>query len=552
MPVPDPTHTSAPSRRPFTTRSPVFARHAMVAGAQPLAVQAGVEILKRGGTAVDAALAVNGCLAVMEPTACGPGGDLFALVWDPRTRRLHGLNASGRAPLTLSIDRLPSFRDGLIPLHSPYAWTVPGCVDGWCELQRRFGRLSMREILSAAIGYAREGFPVSPVIAGEWDHGVSLYRDKPGFAEVFLPQGRAPRAGEPFQNPTLARTLELVAADGARAFYRGPVTDALLRFSAQHGGFFSRDDFEKHASTWDEPISTDYRGLRVWEMPPNGQGLATLQMLNVLEHFDLRKLGRDSPDFWHVLIEAKKLAFADRARYYADPAFAKVPVEELLSKDYARRGAGRIDMARAMTSEPEAIGLARGETTCLSTADADGMMVSLIQSHYTGFGSGYVVPSLGFGLQSRGAQFSLDPRHPNALAPGKRPFHTIIPGFITREDGPYLAFAVMGADMQPQGQVQVVVNLVDVGLDLQEAGDAPRFHHSGSSEPTGTVMKEGGVLHLEAGVPPEVVAELRRRGHRIEPAAGVYGGYHAVSFDASFGVYTGACESRKDGCAIGY
>jgi len=542
-----------PARWPSRTRSIVYGRNGMVAGAHPLAVQAGVEILKKGGSAVDAALAVNSCLSVMEPTACGLGGDLFALVWDPKTRKLHGLNASGRAPFALSIEHLPSFTDGIIPLHSPYAWTVPGCVDGWSELRRRFGRLSMGEDLAAAIAYAREGFPVTRVIAAEWAHALQVYRDKPGFAEVFLPGGHAPGEGELFRNPALAGTLELVAEGEREAFYSGFAADALVRFSQEHGGFFGPEDFRRHRSTWDEPISTTYRGQRVWEMPPNGQGLAALQMLNVLEEFDLRRLGRSSPDFWHLLVEAKKLAFADRARYYADPAFAKVPVEELLSKDYARQCAARVDLRRAATDEkPEDARLARGDTTCLSTADRDGMMVSLIQSHYTGFGSGYVVAELGFVLQSRGAQFSLDVRHPNRLEPGKRPFHTIIPGFITREGEPYAAFAVMGADMQPQGQVQVVVNHVDMGLDLQEAGDAPRFHHGGSSEPTGTVMQEGGVLHLEPGIEPEVVRELARRGHRIESAAGLYGGYHAISRDASTGVYGGASESRKDGCAIGY
>ena len=549
-----PTQTvEAHPRAPFATRSVVLARHGMVSAAQPLAVEAGVEVLRRGGSAVDAALAVNGCLAVMEPTACGLGGDLFALVWEPKSRKLHGLNASGRSPRALAIERLPGFENGLIPLHSPYAWTVPGCVDGWCELRRRFGKLSMREILAPAIAYAREGFPVSRVIAEDWARGVPVYRERPGFAEVFMPGGRAPREGEVFSNLALARTLEAVAEGERDAFYAGPVAQVLVRYSHEHGGFFSREDFALHLSTWDEPIHTTYRGVELWEMPPNGQGLAALEMLNLLENFDLASLGRESADYWHLLVEAKKVAFADRARYYADPTFAEVPVEELLSKERARRGASRIELGRAMQREPaDDLRLARGETTCLSTADGDGMMVSLIQSHYTGFGSGYVVPSLGFGLQSRGAQFSLDHRHPNALEPGKRPFHTIIPGFLTRDGEPYAAFAVMGADMQPQGQVQVVVNLVDLGLDLQEAGDAPRFHHGGSSEPTGAAMTAGGVLHLEPGVPPAVVGELARRGHRIEPARGVYGGYHAVARDARSGVYAGASESRKDGCALGY
>ncbi len=526
----------------------------MVAAAQPLAVQAGVEVLRRGGSAVDAALAANACLAVMEPTACGLGGDLFAMVLDPATNRLHGLNGSGRSPRALTPEEVPAEPDGTIPLHSPYAWTVPGCADAWFELHRRFGRLRMEEILSPAVAYAREGFPLSTVIAAEWAHGAGLFAAKPGFAEVFMPGGRAPREGEPFRNPALARTLELLSAGGRDAFYAGPIADAIVAFSRRSGGFFSKGDLEGHASTWDAPISTTYRAHTIWELPPNGQGLAALQMLNVLEGFDLAAMGRASPDFWHLLVEAKKLAFADRARHYADPAFADVPVAELVSKEYARRRARLIDPRRArLTDEPGDPRLGRGDTTCLAAADDRGMMVSLIQSNYTGFGSGYAVPELGFGLQDRGGQFSLDPRHPNRLAPGKRPFHTIIPAFVTRDGEPLMAFALMGGDMQPQGHVQILVNLLDLGLDLQAAGDAPRFHHGGSSEPTGTIMTGGGALHLEPGVPEDVREELARRGHRIEAApASVFGGYQAVWRDPATAMYAGASESRKDGCAAGY
>ncbi len=552
--TPTPAHPFVFGPRPSrATRSVVWAPHGMVAAAQPLAVQAGVDILKRGGSAADAAIAVNACLGVMEPTASGLGGDLFAIVWDPRTRKLHGLNASGRAPLSLTIEEVPPLADGTIPLHSPYSWTVPGCADGWFQLHARFGKRPMGEILEAAIAYARDGFPLSLVIASEWDHLTRLFKGKPGFAEVFMPGGRAPREGEPFRNPALGRTLELLANGGRAAFYEGPVADAILRFSDENGGFFEKQDFAGHASTWEEPISTTYRSYTVWELPPSGQGLAALQMLNMVEGFDLRAMGRESADFWHVLVESKKVAFADRARYYADPAFAQVPVKELLSKEYARRRAALIEMEHAMQrDEPGDPRLSRTETTCLAAADEAGMMVTLIQSNYTGFGSGYAVPELGFGLQNRGRLFSLARHHPNRLEPGKRPFHTIIPAFITKDGQPLTAFAVMGADMQPQGHVQIVVNTVDVGLDLQEAGDAPRFHHGGSSEPTGTVMSDGGVLHLEAGVPLEIRRELTRRGHRIEPAAGVFGGYQAVSRDPSTGMYAGASESRKDGCAMGY
>jgi gamma-glutamyltranspeptidase/glutathione hydrolase len=537
------------------SRSIVYARHGMVCAAQPLAVQAGVEVLEAGGSAVDAAIAVNACLALMEPTSCGLGGDLFAIVWDPKAEKLVGLNASGRAPLALTIEKVPPDSDGTIPLFSPYAWSVPGCADGWFELHGKYGRLPMRRVLERAIQYAEEGFPLSPVIASDWARGATRFKDKPGFKEVFMPGGQAPREGEIFKNPALAKTLRLLAEKGRDAYYKGPVAETLVRYSQTHGGFFAPEDFARHHSTWDAPISTDYRGWTVWELPPNGQGLAALQLLNLLEGFDLKGMGRESADFWHVMAEAKKLAFADRARYYADPAFVKVPVEALLSKEYARQRAARIDMQHAALTDSagDPAALNRRETTYLCTADGSGMMVSLIQSNYTGFGSGYVVPELGFGLQDRGGLFSLHRDSPNALAPGKRPFQTIIPAFVTKDGKPLMAFGLMGGDMQPQGHAQVIVNLVDFGMNLQEAGDAIRFHHSDSSEPTGTRMTNGGVLHIEDGLPQSVLDELKRRGHVLAPeSVGAYGGYQAIWRDPVTGIYAGATEKRKDGCAQGY
>jgi gamma-glutamyltranspeptidase/glutathione hydrolase len=526
----------------------------MVAAAHPLAVQVGVDVLKRGGSAVDAAIAVNAALAFMEPVSCGLGGDLFAMVWDPKTNSLYGLNASGRAPAALTIERIPAEKDGTIPLHSPYAWTVPGCVDGWFALHARFGRLPMAELLRPTITYAREGVPVPQIIAGAWRRATRLFAAKPGFAEVFMPGGEAPGEGDLFTNPALARTLETLARGGRDAFYRGSIATAIVAFSRAHGGFFSPEDFATHTSDWVQPISTTYRGWQVWELPPPGQGLAALQILNILEHFDLKAMGRDSADFWHLLVEAKKLAYEDRARLYADPRFAAVSVEQLLGKEYARRQSQRIDMTRAArTIDPGNPHLDEGDTTFLATADPSGMLVALIQSNYTGFGSGYVIPELGFGLHNRGAQFALDPAHPNALAPGKRPFHTIIPAFLGRAGTPLMAFGVMGGDMQPQGHVQIVVNIVDFGMNLQEAGDAPRFHHTGSSEPTGTIMSDGGVLHLESGVSPEIRRELLRRGHRIVETTGTnFGGYQGIWRDPRSGVLHGASESRKDGCAMGF
>ncbi len=543
-----------PEGRSFATRSVTVARHGMVAAAHPLAVQVGLDVLKRGGSAVDAAIAVNAALGLMEPVSCGLGGDLFAMVWDPATGKLYGLNGSGRAPLALTPDKVPPEKDGTIPVFSPYAWTVPGCADGWFELHKKFGRLPMRELLAPTIAYAKEGVPVPQVIAGSWARSIARFKDKPGFAEVFMPGGRAPAEGEPFANPALAHTLELLAAGGRDAYYRGEIADRIVAFSKKVGGFFAKEDFERHTSEWQEPISTTYRGTTVWELPPNGQGLAALEMLNILERFDLKTMGRNNPDYWHVLVEAKKLAFADRARYYADPAFSPAPVAALLDKGYAARQAARIDMTRAARSvEPGEPALRRGDTTFLVTADESGMMVALIQSNYTGFGSGYVIPELGFGLHDRGALFSLKPGHPNVLAPGKRPFHTIIPAFLGRNGRPDMAFGVMGGDMQPQGHAQIVVNLVDLGMNLQEAGDAPRFYHTEDSEPTGTVMRDGGVLSLESGVPEDVRQALLRRGHKLVEASGiVFGGYQAIWRNPATGVYFGATESRKDGVAAGY
>jgi gamma-glutamyltranspeptidase/glutathione hydrolase len=537
----------------FATRSVVHARRGMVAASHPLAVQIGVDLLRQGASAVDAAIGVNAALGFLEPTANGIGGDLFAIVWDAKSRRLYGLNASGRSPLALTADRVKPEEDGTIPLYSPYSWTVPGTVDGWFELHRRFGRLPMASILAPAIRAARDGEPVPQTIAAAWARSVGPFGDMPGFAEVFLPGGKPPREGQVFRNPALARALETIAAGGRDAFYRGPIAAAIVRFSEGQGGFFTAEDFSRHRSDWVEPISTIYRGVAVYELPPNGQGLAALQMLNILEGFDLKRMGRDSVDFWHTLVEAKKLAFEDRARYYADPAFGEPPVAGLLSKEYARARAGLIDPARAARRfEAGNPRLGEGDTTYLATADAEGNMVSLIQSNYSGFGSGHVVAEYGFGLQDRGALFNLDPAHPNALEPGKRPFHTIIPAFAMRDGEPWLAFGVMGGDMQPQGHAQILINLVDFGMNLQEAGDAPRFYHTGSSEPTGTVMTTGGFLSLEEGIPDVVRRGLAVRGHRLVQSVGRYGGYQAIARDPETGVYSGASESRKDGCAMGY
>jgi gamma-glutamyltranspeptidase/glutathione hydrolase len=532
-----------PGAAPSPSRPVVHSKRGMVAAAHPLAVQIGVDVLRQGGNAIDAAIAVNAALGVMEPMSCGIGGDLFAIVWDAKTLKLYGLNASGRAPRAIGVAKVKPGADGKIPLDSPASWTVPGAVDGWYALHARFGKTPMKDLLAPAIRAAREGAPVPKVIASEWRESGQA-----GYAATFLP---APREGAIFKNPDLAKSYELVAQGGRDAYYRGPIAEAIVAFSQKQGGFLAKEDFALQVSDWVDPIGTDYRGVTVWEIPPNAQGLAVLEMLNVLETFDLRKMGRDSADYWHTLIETKKLVYEDRARHYADPSFAKVRVSDLLSKEYARQRAKQIDPSRA--ADRYAPGLGGSDTTYLATADAEGNMVSLIQSNYQACGSGYVPEGLGFCLQDRGAQFNLKPGTPNALEPGKRPFHTIIPAFATVKGKPWLAFGVMGGDFQPQGHVQILVNLIDFGMNLQEAGDAPRFRHLGSTEPSlpQTPMSGGGTVFFEPGVAPAIVQKLEARGHHFGSGTTSYGGYQAIARDPETGMLSGATESRKDGCALG-
>ncbi len=537
--------------REFATRSEVVARGGMAATSQPLATQAALDILKAGGSAVDAAIAANAVLGLVEPTGNGIGGDLFALVWDAKTGTLHGLNASGRSPRALTRGYFREKGITRIPSHGPLPVSVPGCVDGWFELHARFGRLPMAVILQPAIGYAREGFPVSELIAHYWQSNARLLQKYPGFADIFMPGGKAPAKGDIFRNPRLAETLQKIAHDGRDAFYKGEIARAIAGYMKENGGFLSLEDLAGHTSEWVTPVSVNYRGYDVWELPPNGQGIAALQMLNILELHDLRKMGFGSAEYLHLFTEAKKLAFEDRARYYADPSFADIPVEQLLSEEYARERAALIDPGRAGRSYPPGAP-EQGNTICLSAADREGNMVSLIQSNYRGMGSGMTPGKLGFVLQDRGEMFTLEEGHPNEYAPGKRPFHTIIPGFITKNGKPFLSFGVMGGAMQPQGHVQIVCNIVDFGMNFQEAGDAPRIQHLGSGEPTGEKMADGGQLVLETGFSWETIRSLLRKGHTIRYDLGGYGGYQAIGYDPDRGVYFGASESRKDGQAAGY
>jgi gamma-glutamyltranspeptidase/glutathione hydrolase len=572
--------------KPFATRSEVLARHGMVCTSVPAATQVGLDILKRGGNAVDAAIAANATRGLMEPVSNGIGGDLFAIVYSAKENKLYGINGSGRSPLGLSYEQMKAELDKLhrktIPPRGMLPISVPGTVDAWNELHKKFGKLKLSDDLAPAVKYAEEGFPVTELIAFYWHFGPEVYKDLPGgFLETYTldGKGRTPAKGDIFKNPTLAKTLRLIGEKGRDAFYKGEVADKIDKFMRENDGFLRKADFEKHTSTWVDPVSTNYRGYDVFELPPNGQGIATLQILNILEGFDLKSMGRNSAETLHVMVEAKKIAWADRAKFYADPEFAKIPLAGLLSNEYATERRKLIDPRHAAkaveagvppangaglqpageplpdsTATPKRSPVDDGDTIYMCTADDDGNMVSLIQSNFRGMGSGIVVPGLGFMFQDRGELFSMEPGHANVYAPGKRPFHTIIPGFVMKDGKPWEAFGVMGGGMQPQGHVQVLTNQIDFGLNAQEAGDASRWQHEGDSEPTGEKMEKGGYIEVESGIPYEIVRELEKRGHEVRFDVGGYGGYQAIKVELHDGqrVYFGASESRKDGQAAGY
>jgi len=538
--------------RAFATRSEVISQHGMVASSQPLATQIGLEILKNGGSAVDAAIAANAALGLMEPTGSGIGGDLFAIVYDAKTGKLYGLNASGRSPKELTLAYFEEKGLKSIPPLGPLPVSVPGCVDGWFELHKRFGKLTMEQLLSPTVQYAENGFPVTELVAYYMGRSVvSLGGRFPNVFETYTVDGKnAPKKGDIFKNPLLAKTYRTIAKGGREAFYTGEIAHTIADFIHSQGGFLSYDDLATHHSEWVDPVSTNYRGYDVWELPPNGQGIAALQMLNILEGYDFSKIPYGSSKHIHLFTEAKQLAFEDRARYYADMQFAEVPVQQLISKSYADQRRKLIDENRAGVYK--AGNPMDGGTVYLTTADKDGNMVSLIQSNYRGMGSGMVPPGLGFMLQDRGELFDLTPGNANSYAPGKRPFHTIIPCFITKNSIPYASFGVMGGDFQPMGHVQIVMNLIDFGMNLQEAGDAPRISHSGGSDPTGTGAPEKGEIQLESGFDYQVIRELMQMGHKVGYTFGDYGGYQAIKYDPVRKVYFGASESRKDGQAAGY
>jgi gamma-glutamyltranspeptidase/glutathione hydrolase len=547
--------SAAPPAEPRRAgRSVVMAPHGMVAASHPLAAQVGLDVLRRGGNAVDAAIATDAALGLMEPMSCGIGGDLYALVWDAKTRKLYGLNASGRSPYRATRQVFADKGLAGIPETGPLNWSVPGCVDGWEALRQRFGTRSLAELLGPSIRYAEDGVPVPEVIAEHWRDAEAKLLPHADAVRTYLPGGHAPRPGDVFRNPGLARCYRDIAEGGRDAFYKGRIAREIVAFSDRQGGLFALKDFEDHTSTWVEPVSTTYRGHEVWELPPPGQGIAVLQMLNILEGYDLQKFGPGSADYWHLFLEAKKLAYADRSRYYADPDFGKLPTAELITKRYAEQRRRLIDLAKARTDvEPGDPRLGKGDTVYLCAVDRDRNCVSLIQSNYKAFGSGLVPGDLGFALQNRGALFALDEHHLNRLEPHKRPFHTIIPALVTRDGRPWFVFGVMGGDMQPQGQVEVLCNLIDFGMNVQEAGEAPRLQHFGSATPTGRPAEaDGGHVAAEPGIPAAVVAELERRGHRVVRSGTNEGGYQGILIDPRTNMLHGGSEARKDGCAVGY
>ena len=535
----------------FATRSEVIAQNGMVATSHPLASQIGIDILKGGGNAIDAAIAANAALGLMEPTGNGIGGDLFAIIWIEKEKKLYGLNASGRSPENLTLEYFKENNFKSIPAYGPLPVSVPGCVDGWFELHNKFGKIKMRDILNPTIRYAEDGFPVTELVSYYMDVASDNFKDYPNFKETYFIDDSTPKKGQVFKNPDLANTLRTIVKSGKKGFYEGEIANTIANYVQDQGGFLSYNDLKNHKSEWIEPVSTNYRGFDVWELPPNGQGIAALQILNLLEGYDIRSMGFGSADYIHHFVEAKKIAFADRAKYYADMDFNEIPVEYLISKEYADIRRKDINSENsASTVSPGNI--ENGDTIYLTTADSEGNMVSLIQSNYRGMGSGMVPNDLGFMLQDRGELFSLDENHFNVYAPKKRPFHTIIPAFITKDGNPFISFGLMGGAMQPQGHAQIVINIIDFDMNLQEAGDAPRIRHQSNQQPTGGEMTDGGELALEKGFDYKQIRELMKKGHSVIYDLGSFGGYQAIMIDYINKVYFGASESRKDGSAIGY
>ncbi|SMO71122.1 gamma-glutamyltransferase [Gracilimonas mengyeensis] len=544
----------------ISTRSEVIAQRGMVATSQPLATQVGLQILKNGGNAIDAAIGANAAMGLMEPTGNGIGGDLFAIIWHEESEQVYALNASGRSPRGLSYDELMDILEEKgeddIPPYDLLSVSVPGAVDGWFTMHERFGSADMEDILAEPIWYAENGFPVSEAISASWRRSVPFLKDQPGaFEETFAIDGEGPEKGEIFKNPDLGNTFRLLASEGRDAFYRGEIAEKIDTWMKENGGYLRYEDFDQHESEWVEPQTINYRGYDVYQMGGNVQGTAVLQMLNILEGFDLSETGFATAETYHLFIEAKKLAFEDRAKHYADPTFHEVPYDVLLSKEYATERRKLIgDTAREDLTTGVDV-LEDGDTIYLTTADKNGNMVSLIQSNFRGMGTGFVVPGTGFSFQNRGELFSLDPNHPNVYAPGKRPFHTIIPGFVMKDGEPFMTLGNMGGAYQPMGHVSLITNVIDFGMNMQQAGDALRWEHSGSTQPTDDVddhLTDVGLVSIESSIDYQVVRDLEAMGHDVQIGHSFFGRFQAIMRDLETGVYYGASESRVDGQAAGY
>lgn len=537
---------SRPARSPHSSRSEVIAPHGMVAASHPLAAQVGLDILKAGGNAIDAAVAVNAVLGLVEPHMNGVGGDLFAIVWHAESEQLYGLNATGRAPYEISRETL--VRQGLerMPGTGPLTWTVPGAVDGWDQLLRRFGTMTFSEVLPPAIAYARDGFPVSEIIQRQWAGSERTLAEWSDSAKTYLPNGRPPRVGEVFTNTGLAATYEAIARGGRDAFYRGDIARKIVAFSEANGGYFTMRDFEDHTSVWVDPVSTNYRGYDIWEIPPNSSGILALMILNLMEEFDVAGLGHNTAEAIHLFTESKKLVWADRNTYVADADANELPTETLISKPYAATRRALIELTRAAASVAPGKPFDHSDTVYFTVVDKDRNAISLIESIFGGFGSKVVPGDLGFALQNRGSGFSLEEGHLNSLEPHKRSLHTNMPGFVTKDGKPFMPFGVMGGPMQPQGHWQVLSNVIDFGMNLQEAGDAARVRHSPSRH-------AGGTLAVEPGISDAVIAELQRLGHHVErQGGGGMGGYQAIMINPETGMLHGGTDPRKDGQVVGY
>lgn len=544
----------------FASRSEVIGQHGMVATSHPLATQIGLDILKNGGNAIDAAIAANAATGLMEPTGNGIGGDLFAIIWHEKSQKLYAINASGRSPLGLTYEDLMKELDKkgeeAIQPYDLLSVSVPGAVDGWFELHKKFGALSMQDILKSPIDYAENGFPVTEAISMRWRNSVPFLKTQLGaFESTFTFDGRGPEKGQIFKNPNLGNTLRILAEKGRDAFYEGEIAKRIDQWMKENDGYLRYKDFANHKSEWIELVTTNYRGYDVYQVGGNVQGTAVLQMLNILEGYDLSSMGYGTVETLHAFIETKKLVYEDRAKHYADSDFQDVPYDVLLSKDYAanrRQLIGETAMKDVSTGVEV---IEDGDTVYLTTADSDGNMVSLIQSNFRGMGTGFVVPGLGFSFQNRGELFSIDPKHPNVYESGKRPFHTIIPGFVMKDGRPLFSYGNMGGGYQPIGHVSILTNIIDFGMNIQEAGDAARWTHRGSTQPTDSVsdqLDSVGQVNVESGIPYEVIRQLRAKGHKVEIGDAFFGRYQGIMRDYTNGVYFGASESRVDGQAAGY